>query len=208
MQAKTTREQGEVLVPFEPSRALAPIATHIRSTMITSSVASLRARGLFEEYRSHLPPELRDEIPATVAGSWLPMETGIQHYSACNALRLSVPELLSIGESVGDRSTKSALSLVTKLAAGSGVTPWTVFTNSRRLWERAFQGSSISVVKLGPKEARFEIIAWPLAGIEYNRVSFRGILRSMLQPFCIQAYVHELTPLCTPMSASYRAAWA
>jgi hypothetical protein len=209
MQAKPTRvEPGEVIVPFVPDRARAPIATHIRSTMITSSVASLRGRGLFDAYRANLEPLLRDEIPSTVAGFWLPLAKGIAHYEACDRLGLPAADLLEMGANVGARNTKSALSLATKLAAGGGATPWTVLMQSRRLWERAFQGSSIGAFKLGPKEARLEMIAWPLARIEYNRISFRGILRSLLQPFCAQVYVHELTPLCTPLSVAYRVAWA
>ncbi len=209
MQVKPPRmETGEVILPFVPDRLYAPIATHIRSTMVTSSVASLKARGFYEAYVANLPADLRVEIPATVAGFWLPIDKGIVHYEACDRLRLPVADLLEIGASVGDRSTKSALSLVTKLAAGSGATPWTILSNARRLWERAFQGSSIGAFKLGPKEARLEMIGWPLARIEYNRVSMRGILRSLFSPFCTRVYVTELMPLCTPLTVGYRIAWA
>jgi hypothetical protein len=104
--------------------------------------------------------------------------------------------------------TKSALSLAVKLAAGSGVTPWTVLSQARRLWERSFQGSSLAVFKLGPKEARMEIIAWPLAHLEYNRISFRGILRSIVGPFCTRAYTYDIPSLCTATTVAHRIAWA
>ncbi|MGO8994793.1 MAG: hypothetical protein ACLQVI_15865 [Polyangiaceae bacterium] len=210
MQSKTTTRanQGEVIVPFVPDRAHAPMATHIRSTMLTSSVASLRARGLFDAYRANLDPADRDELPATVAGFWLPIAKGIAHYEACDRLRLPAGDLVEIGANVGARSTQSALSLATRLAAGSGVTPWTILTQSQRLWDRAFKGAGLGVFKLGPKEARVELVAWPLARIEYNRVSFRGILRAIFQPFCTQMYVNEVTSLCTPLTVGYRVAWA
>jgi hypothetical protein len=201
-------DAGEVLVPFSHERGQVPEATHIRSTMIASSVATLRARGLLDAYRSHLDPAYRDELPGTVAGFWLPIEHGVAHYEACDRLRLTAAELLSIGESVSERVTKSALSFAVKLAAGGGVSPWTILPHSRRLWERIFQGSSLAVYKLGPKEARIELVAWQLARIEYNRISFRGILRSMTLPFCAQSYVHEVSALCTPTSLAYRIAWA
>jgi hypothetical protein len=95
-----------------------------------------------------------------------------------------------------------------KLAAGTGVTPWTVFAQARRFWDRAFQGSGVSVSKLGPKEARMEIVGWPLARIEYTRVSFRGILVSLTRRFCTRVYVTEVAAMCTDTSAAYRAAWA
>jgi len=209
MQEKRAREEsGEPFLPFVPDRARAPIATHLRSTMIATSVAALRARGHFDAYRAELDPALRDELPATVAGLWLPMSRGIAHYEACDRLHLPSAVLLDIGADAGSRVAKSALSMVARLAANSGVTPWTIFVQSHRIWDRMFKGSSVGIFKLGPKECRFEVIAWPLASIEYNRVSFRGILRSLLQPFCTQIYVNELTQLGTPLSVAYRVAWA
>ncbi len=208
MQGGARIERGEVIVPFVPDRERARVATHIRSTMITSSVASLRTRGLYDAYCVHLPAARRDDMPATVAGSWLPVSEGVVHYGACDALRLPAAVLIEIGADAATRSTNSMLSMVKRLAAGGGVTPWTILGQTRRLWERAFQGSSVGVFKTGPKEARFEIVAWPLARIEYNRVSFRGILRGLLVPFCTQVYVHEATSLCTPMTVGFRIAWA
>jgi hypothetical protein len=199
---------GEVVVPFSHEKSKVPFATHARSTMIASSIATLRSRGHLDRYRAHLDPVLRDALPATVAGHWLPMSDAVAHYEACDRLGLAHAELLEIGESVGDRMTKSALSLAVKLAAGSGVTPWTVLSQARRLWERAFQGSSLGVFKLGPKEARMEIIAWPLAHLEYNRVSFRGVLRSIVGPFCTRAYAYDVPSLFTATTMAHRIAWA
>jgi hypothetical protein len=201
-------EVGEVIAPFSHDRARVPPVTHIRSTLIASSVDALRSRGLFDAYRSHLDPAHRQELPDTVAGFWLPIAQGVAHYEACDRLRLSTAELLEIGENVTDRVRKSALSLAVKLAVGSGVTPWTIYGNSRRLWERIFKGGSLGAFKLGPKEARLEIVGWPLGRIEYNRVSFRGILRGLTLPFCTQAYVYEVTSLCTATTSGYRIAWA
>jgi hypothetical protein len=199
---------GEVVVPFSHERSKVPLATHLRSTMLASSIATLRSRGHLDRYRAHLDPALREELPTTVAGHWLPISHGIAHYEACDRLGLSHAELLQIGESVGDRMTKSSLSLAVKLAAGSGVTPWTVLSQARRLWERSFRGSSLAVFKLGPKEARVEIVAWPIAHIDYNRVSFCGILRSIVGPFCTRAYTYEIPSLCTATTVGHRIAWA
>jgi hypothetical protein len=116
-------------------------------------------------------------------------------------------ELLAMGEGVAIQSQESALSLALKLAAGSGVTPWTVLAQSRRFWDRAFKGSGVAVFKLGPKEARFEIVGWPLARIEYTRLSFRGILVGLSRPFCTKVYVTEIAGH-TPTTVSYRMAWA
>jgi hypothetical protein len=102
---------------------------------------------------------------------------------------------------------KSPLSVAMKLAKESGVSPWTMFAQSQRVWERSFRGSAIGVFKLGPKEACVEIVAWPLARLEYNRVSVRGILAGLAQPFCTRVYVNEVASLCTATSCGYRVAW-
>jgi hypothetical protein len=53
-----------------------------------------------------------------------------------------------------------------------------------------------------------EIVQWPLARIDYNRISLRGILLGLVRPFCTKVYITEVTALCTPTTVAYRIAWA
>jgi hypothetical protein len=199
---------AEPIVPLPADRSAVSRATHLRSTIISSSIAALRELGFYEAYVAQLDAQARDEVLSIVPGVWVPMALGFVHYTACDRLRLPVSDLLALGSHAGERVMRSPLSVAMTLAKESGVTPWTMFAQSQRLWERSFQGSAIGVFKLGPKEARAEIVGWPLARIEYNRVSVRGILAGLAQPFCTRVYVSEVTPLCTTSTCGYRVAWA
>jgi hypothetical protein len=115
---------------------------------------------------------------------------------------------LSIGREVHTYAQASVFNLVKKLATGAGVTPWTPFGQFRRLWERIWIGGGIGVFKLGPKEARVEIVSWPCSSSPYVRGAMRGVIGGMLELFCLKAYVTELPKYCTPTSLGYRCAWA
>jgi hypothetical protein len=76
------------------------------------------------------------------------------------------------------------------------------------LWGRTFEGSAVSVIKLGPKEARFEVAGWPISRSTYCRVAFRGILTAATDIFCVKTYVKEVPALCTELTLGYTIAWA
>jgi hypothetical protein len=65
-----------------------PVATAIRSTTLVSSMAALRAAGLVDRYFGLLPAEHAPVVRGLVAGEWLPMEVGMAHYGAVEALQL------------------------------------------------------------------------------------------------------------------------
>jgi hypothetical protein len=75
-------------------------------------------------------------------------------------------------------------------------------------WRRCWEGGEVSVVKLGPKEARVEIVGWPCAATTYCRVACRGMLAAIVDPFCSKAYVREDTARCGAMRLGYVVAWA
>ncbi len=77
----------------------------------------------------------------------------------------------------------------------AGANPVTVLVQCRRFWERVFVGSELGVFRLGPKDARLEIAGFPFAALTYNRVTFRGILESLVAPFCIKSFVRDAPEL-------------
>ncbi len=184
------------------------MATHIRGTVIASSIAALRQHGVYDAYVEQLDRADRGPILESVPGLWLPIATGVAHYEACDRLRLPTTQLIEIGGHAGTRAMRSPLGVAMKLAKEGGATPWSMLSLSRRFWERSFRGSAIGVFRLGPKEARVELVAWPLARIEYNRVSLRSILQSLAAPFCTRVHVNEVAKLCTPTTCGYKVSWA
>ncbi len=199
----------DVHLPFPAaSRAQVPVATRFRSTWLTSSLLAIRERQRLDEYFSLLPEEHHRVIQNSVAGSWLPVDVAVAHYAACDRLNFSHRDLYAIGRDVNTQTNASVLKMLVKLATGAGVTPWTAFSQFNRLWDRVWVGGGVGVYKIGPKEARLEIVSWPLAGSTYVRHAMRGVSAGMLELFCTKAYVKELPALCTSMTLGYRCAWA
>ena len=194
-------------VPFPKPKNLIPDAKHFRSTWLTASQATLRGRGLGAQYEAAIDPKYRDAVLSAVAGVWLPMDVARAHYQACDKLGLTETELVETGRAAMRRANATALSLVTSLAQGAGVTPWSALAQTPRFWSSTCDGGFIGVAKLGPKEARAEVVGYPLAGIRYNRITMRGIFVGCVELFCQKAYVKELTPQCDHRTLVMKVSW-
>ena len=205
--AEPSDESLEWVVPLPTDRRRITDAKHFRSTWLASSQASLRERGLGARYESLLDPKYKDQILGAVPGMWLPMDVARAHYLACDSLELSQDTLLEMGRAATQRAHGTTLSVVVRLAQGGGVTPWTALSHGGRLWERTCDGGAIGIARLGPKEARIDMLGFPLAGIRYNRVTLRGIVASVAQLFCTKAYAKEVTSLCGPNAVVLRLSW-
>src|SRR5690348_2644577 len=69
----------EAILPFGPPR----LATAVRSTVVVTSLRALRSRGHFERYLELLDTSYRDPMLALTAGTWLPIDAALAHYTAC-----------------------------------------------------------------------------------------------------------------------------
>jgi hypothetical protein len=197
-----------VFLPFPTARAAVPMASSFRSTWLTTSLRALRERGHYERYLTYLPAEYHEAVESSVAGVWLPVKVAVSHYEACGKLDLSIQEQLDIGAEVTKRIHGTVLGTLVRLATGAGATPWTVYSNLHRLWDRIWVGGGVGVFQLGPKEARIEVIAWPCSRVSYCRVAMRGVIHGVTDLFCQKAYVHEIPKLCTPTTLGFKVQWA
>jgi hypothetical protein len=138
---------------------------------------------------------------------WLPMEVARAHYTACDALQLSNEELVDIGAGATRRANATMLAFAVRAARNAGVTPWAILAQVGRIWDRTSMGGGVAVFKLGPKEARVEVVGYPLAYLRYNRITFRGIIGAVVELFCQKAYVREVARLCDERSLGFRLSW-
>jgi hypothetical protein len=168
-------QPGEVIIPHQTPMRL---ATHVRSTLLQSSLATLRMRGHMERYLQLVDPVYRDEIIGSIAPGWLPIALGDAHYRACDALELGNDELLEIGEAVGDRMQGPYMDTLTRTARNLGVTPWLLLKRFDALWGRLFQGGSFELTKVGPKDLTIEIRGARLSSSSYFRRGFCGVVRA------------------------------
>lgn len=196
--------QLEDVLPFPVPRERIPLATRFRSTWLYSSIRALRSRNLIDAYLKLLPAQFHDPIFNSVAGSWLPVEVAEEHYKACDGLRLDQQTILDMGRETVTLTNSTILSLVSRVAVGSGATPWTALSQGRAIWERTWVGGGVSLLRAGPKDGVFLIAGWSCARYSYIRVAFRGVIQAIIAQFCTKAYVTELPRECTPTTLGYR----
>jgi len=203
-----TAHQEETIVPLSsPLERLGPVS-QFRSTILTTSLKALRDRGYEERYLALLPARYHDEVRACFAGVWLPIELGLAHYDACDALGLSTQEQLAIGKDGWTQDPGHVPGNDGQAREVAGVTPWICLSQYQRLYDRLFMGGGVIVTKLGPKEARVVGLKLPLSRIPYFRTAFRGLNEASCELFCAKAYVEEIRRLSTPMSIGFRVSWA
>jgi hypothetical protein len=155
-----------------------------------------------------LPKPLHDTVLGSAIGVWLPCDIAVAHYAACEKLELDVSLQIAIGAEVAQRVHGTVLSIAVKLAHEAGATPWTVLGQFGKLWGHIWVGGGAGVFKLGPKEARLEVVGWPCAKFMYCRNGILGVTQGLIQLFCRKVYVREVPKLCTATTLGYRIAWA
>lgn len=197
----------EVILPLPSPRSLVPRVTQVKSAWIGASVRAVRQRDLFDRYLQLLPPQFHEVVKNTAPSEWLPVEIAIAHYNACDGLEILPPELVQLGYEAVRHGHGGPLQVTAKLASTAGATPWTLFNQLQRFWDRSWVGGAIGVSKLGPKEAKLEVVGFPLAQFRYVRLGMRGIIVGAAELFCQKVYVAELADLCTPLTLGYRVSW-
>jgi hypothetical protein len=186
------------------------MAKQLRSTLIATSFEAIRKRELLGRYTELVSPTFKDTLLSTVAGLWLPIEAGVAHYEAVDRLGFSAEEQAGIGAEVSARIHDTLLGVVMKMATNAGVTPWTLLPKGNQLYGRLFQGGGgTRIIKLGPKEARADIVGVPILAVPYFRNAIRGLYQAGIQVFCTRCYAHEIVQRkAPPTSIALRLSWA
>ena len=188
------------------SLAYSPV-TALRSTWLRASLASVESRGLKDRYLTLLPPDQRERVLGSFADAWIAIDIAIAHYDACERLALPDTDLFEIGHSITSSIHRSYGALALHLVRSSGATPWHVLEEGMpRLWKRIWRGGEIAVVHTGRKDARVDLIGWPLSRFRYCRKTTRGVGQALCEMFSNRVYTHEM-PQRRPEVLSYRFAW-
>jgi hypothetical protein len=198
----------EVLVPFPLTLTREPDATHVRGTLLIASRRALRRAGHFERYRAHLAPEHDIAIASSIAGTWLPIELGVAHYRACDALELSADEQHALGGAVVHDLQRTFIGSALRAAGnGLGISPLLGLRQFFSIYARAIQGGGGRMLRVGPKDVRAEFIGNPFASIRYFRIAYRGYIQAGCEFFAQHVVVAELPAKLTPTTMAYRIAW-
>jgi hypothetical protein len=197
--------RGELVLAFpEP---IIPLGK-VRSTFVIGSIDTMRATGHYDSYVAQLAPADRDTLLAAVPATWLPVAIAAAHYRACDALGLPSSDAASRGRAALERLGGLVYGTAVQMAKQAGATPWIVLPALQRFWSRAYDGGGIAVYKLGPKDARIDLVACALCQVPYYRHALRGLLEGLTSLFAGKLYLREARQPAGPDSASYRAQWA
>lgn len=182
----------EIILPFAaPLEQIEPVDA-VRSTLLASSIQSLKSRDLLERYTALLPEVYRDVVLHCIAGQWFPIEVGFAHYRACDALGLSTEQQRDIGADVSRRIQQSLLGTMLQVAKRVGVTPWSVLPKTHQLIGRSLRGGGTQVTKLGEHDALVEVGQVPLLEINYFRTAMMGLFETAVGMFSKRAEVRFL----------------
>ncbi len=197
----------EILVALTLPRERVPLATRVRGSVLLSSVTALRARGYGTAYLDLLDPRHHAAMMSPVPDAWLPIDLAVAHYDACERLGLAPHVIDEIGAESGRFQNRTFLSVLAAISRESGMTPWGALANANTLGARTWTGSSFSVVKLGPKEARLEWIQQPMARYPYFRRAFGAFTSAICGHFAQAFYTRELPAVAPATEAVYRLSW-
>ncbi len=195
-------------MPYPDTLAAEPNATHVRSTLLIASGRTLRRHGHYERYQALLAPADYATIVSSAAGMWLPIEVGIAHYRACDALDLPLEEQLEMGGEVVRSLQKTFIGMVVKAASsGAGITPVAGVKKFATVFSRSIKGGGARVLRLGPKDVRVEVVGLPLSAIPYFRVAYRGFIQAGCEFFARRVVAAELGKYLSATTLAYRVAW-
>jgi hypothetical protein len=189
--------------PLVPERA-----TAVRGTVLMASQEALKNGGYYERYASKVEEGYRAKLlEEIVPNTWLGIDQAMAHYKACQALGLDDAVIQQMGTAVGDRINSVFIKSLIRLATGT-VQPWFAWQLAPRVWARAWKGSAVAVLKVGPTEARVDVLGFPCASIPYVRVSLGAFFAKNTQLFCRSAISRSVRPTSDPSeSASYVVSW-
>jgi hypothetical protein len=192
-------------IVYEPA-GVHPI-TRVRSTIVLASRDSLLREGGFSRYEEALDGEAHRLLAEAIAGEWLPIGLAAAHYRACDALGLGASTVVAMGRATNDKIKGTLYGTFIRLFREAGGDPWNVLPHWQRFWTRAYDGGALRVTKLGPKDARVDVLSCSLCASPYFRFALRGLAIGFIEVFCNKAYASEISANRRD-SVSYRFQWA
>jgi hypothetical protein len=201
----TATEDVLLALPCAADRVL--LATKIRSTVLTSSLAVLEALGHRDAYFGALAREDHQAMRSLIVGEWVPMDLGVAHYRALDTLALAPEQARENGRRVADRVQKGYLVTMAK-AVGLGITPWSILIRAQSILDRLLHRASAALYRVGPKDARLEIHGAPIAEFPYVRSGWAGMIEGGLDLVTRKTYCRDVSPAETSSVATYIVTWA
>ncbi len=187
-------------------REAIPLVSEVSGVLTLSSMMSFRELGFLEQALARLSPATREVLEGMTAASWLSLPLALEYYAALDSLNLSSKECFEMGRVVGARANRASLATAARTAVDDG-DAWPGAFALAKMWLRLFRGGGLRAARLGPREARLEVMGYPGLRSHYISQSSRGWIHGFIEPFCQQMVVTELASPRPGLDALYRAQW-
>lgn len=191
-QSQRLRFEPQVVVDYQSPHG--PQVTDIRGIVIQGRLKQLRANGHFEDYLARLAGAHRDEVLHALAASWVPIEVSLAHFDALDAMPLSDAQITRMAEPMGAGIFENLFASMVRVARSSGAEAgiWLGLKQADRVFSRMYNGGSVKVTQVGPKDAVIELDGLSFASSRCFRLSHCAFLRGIFS-FSTKACV------CKPM---------
>jgi hypothetical protein len=200
-------QSDDAIVPLTLPPASIPLATAIRSTTLISSLGTIEQAGRIETYWKNVPERYAGTLRHLVAGVWVPIEVGLAHYQTVERLRFSEQDARLNGRRVAENVQNSHFATMVR-ALGSAVSLWSVLPKFPSFMGRLIQGGACAIYRVGPKDARIELHAIPIARFQYVRSAWAGMFEGTLGLVSRKVYARDLRQKGSlPNSATFELAW-
>ena len=176
-------KNGEIRIPHSPDAG--PV-TAVKSGLLQASLAQLKAKGVYEGYSALVHPSIPEQILNSLAMSWLPIEVAVAHYGACESLMLSAEKAAEVAAGVGDRVQETTLVGAAKKSGESAAKAEPDLRALHRMWARLYQGGSIQVARLGPKQLLVQHRGLVLTQYRYFRHGLVAVSRAQFDAVGVQ----------------------
>ena len=131
----------------------------------------------------------------------------MSHYAACEAMQLTEPQLLAIGEHVSERIMGTFLGTLLRSSRqlGASATPLVPLRQYHRLWERLLMGGGCTVRSTGLKDVSIESRGVPMFRYRYFRIAYTGLIKGAGHLFARKVYTRIRS--ATDSSLAVDASW-
>ncbi len=157
-------------------------ATELRGTIIATSLALAREHHLDGEYFRLLPAKDHARIRSITAITWVPLDLALTHYRVMAQLFPSATQQVENGRKSSERTQNVYLRTLFQLAQAAGqLDPFVALARLPAIFGRMWNGGGApTAFATGPKDARVELLAYPILEVAYVRCGWQGMLESGL----------------------------
>lgn len=168
------KASAEFIVAPDPSAS--PVSA-VRGSIVFATQRDIKRAGLWATYLEALSSTAREQLPAIIAASWVPIALAVEHY---RCLQLVCPDAAA-AEERGARSVARlhgpvVNTVVRGLRAAGALSPPSIASKAVLFFGRLYVGGDVVVIRRGNHGLEIEFRKNPLCRFEVYRFANLGVM--------------------------------